>query len=441
MRPCLRLFTVLLAVLIMATGCANRDNQRRPAEEQPKVGFSVADERRDGNQTIKKVVEERSKRDGVRLTWMDAQGDPLKQERDVDKMIEQKMDAVVLQFADPQMGSGLARRLAMNRIKVVALETLPSDAPVDGFIASNHTMAGELSGRYILENAHPGSQGRVLVLSGDPNDPMAQAIVDSLRETLKGTGWSPEVANHPRSDPALAGTTVETALAEGVPDAVLATDSRMIVAAVEGLRPRGLLQRVLTVGVGADRTAAEALVMGEHDAEIDVAPEMLGQFAYEAAVGLAREGRWQYDSQTRNGTSTIPTRITPVRLIQANNAFLLEERYGDLTRMAQQQQGQQGGGGGQGKQQQGGEGGGEQGGGGQSGQQGQQQQQQSMTKLTVTTQDGKTVEIDIPGEVQSIETEQMGGQQDQQGGQGGGGGQGGQGGGSGGGQGGGQGSQ
>jgi hypothetical protein len=110
-----------------------------------------------------------------------------------------------------------------------------------------------------------------------------------------------------------------------------------------------------------------------------------------------------------SGDYTVPARLVPVRLIQGNNAFLLEEYYGDLTRG-----GGSPGGGGQQQQQ---KGQGQKQGDGQQ----QQQQQQSMTRLKITTRDGMTMEIDVPGEIQSIEAQQQG-----QGGQQGGGDQGGQ---------------
>lgn len=422
MRLCLRFLAVILAVCVLAgVGCNRGEGKRKPEAKQPKIGFSIADEGRDGNRTIKKTVEERARRDDLEVTWKDAKGDPQQQERDIDKLIEQGMDAVVVQFADPLVGPGIVRRLRMNKIKVVALETLPPDSPVDGFIASEHAAIGKLQARYLVENT-PANGGRAVMLSGDPNDPMAQGIVEALRQALDGKGWMLEVHDHPGSDSSRVATTVDKVLAGGTPDAFLATDSRMAVAAVEKLRVRGLLEQVLTVGVGADRTAAEALVRGDHDAEVDVMPEQLGQFAYEAALGLAREGRWQYDSQTMDGDFSVPTRFTPVRLIEADNAFLLEERHGDLTRLAGGQQGGSGGGGGS----QGGAGGGGSGGGGSGGggEGGGKEKPPSVTRLTITTQDGKTVEIDVPGEVQSIETQSMPKEQQtgQAGGQGGGGG-------------------
>lgn len=258
----------------------------------------------------------------------------------------------------------------------------------------------------------------VVILRGDPRDQMDAAITAACREALQGrddvtiTG----IYEHPGLDPAMVPATLGQLVArdERV-DVVLANDSSLAVAAVDYLKNAGLDKNVLTVGVGANQQASMALVRGEHDAEVDVQPEMLGRFALEAARDLAKNGSWQYNTRADNGDYTVPARIVPVRLVTAKNAYLLEERWKDLQQ--QQQQGGGGGGGGQGGQQeqQGQQGGqqeqqarGDQGGGQQGGQQGK-------TMLRITTQDGKTMEVQIDGEVKKIESTG--------GGQGGGGGQ------------------
>jgi len=409
-------------VLLGAGGCDffNRGGQARPGERPLAVAYSIADERRDGNQVIKRLVQARAGTDErVRITWRDAEGDARRQERDVEQFIKQKVDAVVIQFVEPQMGPGIVRRLAMNRIRVVALETFAPDAPLDGYVASEQVRAGEHQARYVVRNRPAGAPGRVLVLGGDPADPISRNIIEGITTFMEGQpGFTVELREHPQGDPGRAAAGVREALAAGPLGAVLAVDSRMAVGAVEVLRQRGLLNEVLTVGVGADRTAAEALVAGDHDAEVDVRPDLLAQFSYDAAVGLARNGHWAYETQITSGDYTVPARMVPVRLVQGNNAFLLRDYYGDLTRGGGQQGGGQGRRGGEDGQ----EGQGQQQGGGE--QQGQGQQQQPMTRLIIRTQDGKTVEIDIPGQIQSIEAQQegggrQGGVQGQGGGQGG----------------------
>ncbi|MBO8129657.1 MAG: substrate-binding domain-containing protein [Peptococcaceae bacterium] len=409
-----RLWYVLgvLLVAFMMGGCLGqeREGARKPAEKQPKIAFSIADMQRDGNQAIKKIVTEAARKDGIRITWKDAKNDAARQEQDIQKLIDQKVDVVVLQFVEPQMGPGLVRRLAMNRIKVVTLETLPVNAPVDGYIASDHARAGELQARFVKKNMPRG--GKVLILGGDPVDPMAQAITKANEAVLKDTpGFTVETVMHSRADTQQAAATVQKALESGTPGAVIASDSRMAVAAVEMLRKQGLAGQVVTAGVGANRMAAEALMAGEHDAEVDVRPDLLGRAAYEAAKSLARNETWNYDTQIPNGDYDVPAKIIPVRLITAENAFLLQEQ---MKQAGKKQQG------GQKQQQQ------QSSGQSQQGQQGQQgQQQQKMTKLKITTQEGKTIEVEVPGEIKSITSESQGRGGAGPGGQGGGDGQGG----------------
>jgi hypothetical protein len=129
---------------------------------------------------------------------------------------------------------------------------------------------------------------------------------------------------------------------------------------------------------------------------------------------MATTGHWQYDTQVKNGDFDIPAKVTPVRLITRSEAYLLEQRWnkmgGQQGQQAQQgQQGQQAQQGGQ-SQQSGSQGGGIGNSGSNSGGsaggngQGGQNSAARKTTLRITTQDGKTVEMQINGEIKKIET-------------------------------------
>lgn len=297
-----------------------------------------------------------------------------------------------------------------NNIKVVALENLPVNTPVEAYIASDHVQAGELQVKFINEALKQagamagGSQGgggqggqagggqsqqggaqmtppgmqlparrplNAMILAGDPRDQAAQEIEAAVWQAIQRT---PQVrvvqeVQQPKNDPAMASLAVQQALAKfnNQTDIILAVDSQLATAAVDVLKAAGLNNRVLTVGAGADKEASRALVAGEHDAEVDTRPDLLGQYALDAAAGLAKTGHWQYDTRVTNGDYSIPARIVPVRLLQSTNAYLLQERWGNELG--------KGGGGGQGQ------GGGSSEGGGQGssspgeGQQGQESEQ------------------------------------------------------------------
>lgn len=452
---------VLVATLLLTSGCWNREPERKQTRESLRIGFALADLNRDGNKTIKRTVEERKQDEGVDITWVDAKNDPAGQDKQLDELIDKKVKAVVLQPVDPGRAPDQVEKLARAGIKVVVLENLPPNTPVDAYIASDHAMAGQLQARFITEalrraeemksRAGQGVSGgmqqsseavdystaaqlperrplNVVILQGDPRDQLAVSVTEAVRNALQERTDIKIIGvyEHPRWDPATVPATLGEIFARNEQvDAVVANDSALAMAAVEHLKAGGYDKNVLTVGLGADERSSLALTGGEHDAEVDVNPEMLGQYSLEAARDLARSGAWQYDSRVVNGDYSVPARIVPVKLVTAKNSFLLEKRWKDLKKERQQnkpdeqtvEDKQREGGQQEEEQSQGGE----QQGGAQS-QDGEQQGGKDKTMLRITTQDGKTVEVEIDGAVKKIESEGGGqqGQQGQQQGQGGG---------------------
>lgn len=383
---------LVLLILFLAGGCP-RKAPRKPVLPL-KIGLCVADAARDGNTVIRRVFQEKARAEKVRIIFADAQNDPARQERELERLVKkERVKAVVVQFVDPAAAGGMVRRLREAGVKVVALETLVPDAPLDAYIASDHARAGELLGRFVVESLPGGgaSPARVLFLGGDPGDPGMAAVGAAFRGVL---GAYPAVAvtveNVPRSDPRAVGPLVTGTLDRygNAVDAVAAADSRFAVAAVEVLRARGLVGRVVTAGVGADRRATDLMSARQHGAEVDVQPEMLGTAALRAAVDLVRRGEWAYETRVATGDFSIPAQIVPVRLIRPANLYLLTERWRKYGGGAGPDKGSSrsegAGGGGAGK-------------GGKKG-------AEKKTRLRVTTQDGRTVEIDVPGEVKKIET-------------------------------------
>lgn len=482
----------VMVIVAVFCGCGSKQAARKP---QPplKIAVSLADMDRDGNKIIKKVMDGRKKKDSVDITWLDAKNDQSTQEQQLEKLAGQKVKAVVFQPVNPVTGPGLMRRLVEKNIKVVALESLPVDVPVDAYVASDHNLAGQLLARFAVRSARKGaglpvppdsadygegqgqaggqgggqgeskgqggSQGEgqgggnkkekaggggqkkpvppetqvggkipmgVVLITGDPGDPASREMAAAARAELKANSEVRLLAEEavPQGNPAAVAPVLQRILTEQGDNvqAVLATDSSLAMAAVEVLKSAGLNNRVLTAGVGAAEKASSALEAGDHDAEVDTRPDLLGQYALDAAMGLAKEGRWEYEGQQVSGSYSVPSRITPVRLIQSGNAYLLKQRWGEEKK---DEGGGQGGGseksdsgGGSGEESGGGSGGdkeqGSQQGGGQQG-----GGQPKKTMLRITTQDGKTMEVQIDGEVKKIES--MGGGQGgkQQGGGGG----------------------
>ncbi|HBV99107.1 MAG: hypothetical protein JL50_18340 [Peptococcaceae bacterium BICA1-7] len=462
---------------IVLFGCGKKE-EKKPLPPPVKIAVCFDDLNRDGNKIIKKVMEGREKKDNVEITWIDAENDRQKQNKQLEDLAGKKVKAAIIQFIDPAAGAEAVRGLAEKNIRVIALESLPQDSPVDAYISSDHGLTGQLLARFIINSARksaglavlPGPAGQnqnaqdqqgqakqqgqqeqsgpsippeiqlggkipigVVLLTGDPSDFISGEIAASIRSNLQGSSEVSiiSVEQVPQGDPSQVPAVIQRILTRQGNNiqAVMATDSRLALAAVQVLKSAGINNRVLTAGAGADEKAAKALESGDHDAEIDTRPDLLGQFALDAAVSLVSGGRWEYGGQTPSGSYSVPSRITPVRLIQGDNVFLLKEQWkgigGDKGQDKKKESGgsegsggsSDSGGSGDGQ----GSGGDNQGSGGEGGQQG-DKGQGGKTTLRITTQDGKTMEVQINGEVKKIESmggEQGGGQQGQEGQQGG----------------------
>ncbi len=415
---------IMLVTLAGCPGGGEKKPQIGGGEEKSKmkIGVSMATTEGDGYKFIKKSMEEQKKQEKVEVMWKDAKNDPMEQAINVDEMVKKKVKAIVIQPVDPAEGASLVRKIMEEKIKVVALDRLPLDTPLDAFVTPDYRRAGELQGEFILDRV---PAGKVVVLSGDPG------LASSLQML---EGFQSKVQQNPRlqvveirlpegAEPTMAKELVVTTLPNHPSaKAIVAQDAALTKELVETLGKMPPPQPVVTVGIGAGKEATKALVEGTHAAEVDIRPDLLGQYSLKAALQLAKKEPLDYDEKIRNDDSDVPVKVIPVRLIKQENVFMLAERWGKVAE----------GGGGQGKggkkeekkgqESQSGEGSSGEGGQGSEGGQGNkgQQGQEKITKLKVTTKDGKTMEIDIPGEIAKIETQagdQKGGQEGQEGGQ------------------------
>ena len=421
-----RIFPLLMALCLVTVNGCSQQAEKKPIGTSLNIAVSFSDLKLDGNKIIQQEMMKRSKKEDTNIKILDAKNDPQQQIKQLDELLQKgtkQLKAVVVQPVDPTSVNPVIERFKRANIKVLALETLPRNVPVDGYIASDHLLTGRLEATYLLKALNGGYTNQVVpgierrqflntfILRGDQKDQISNEIVAGIRDELNKEPRVKiiEEITYLRNEPGFGTMTADQFLNKynnsGI-DAILATDSRLVMEYVKALMSRGSNHYVITVGAGADEESSRALIEGEHNAEIDTMPELVGQYAYDAAVSLSKTGSWQYDSRILNGDYNVPTRIVPVQLIQKNNSYLLEQRWSK-----EQKQG-----GGQESKGQGSESQGSSGDGGSSessqsqgqGDSGDNKQKNAKTKLRITTQEGKKVEVEIPGEIKNIESVQEG---------------------------------
>lgn len=405
-----RLFVFLLGLvgcLCFTVGCSDKEEQKL-LFPTVKIGVCLAGTREDGNQVIRKVLDKRKDKEQAEIIWLDAQNDFKQQEKQITELIKRRVKVIVWQPVEAEKCLPLVQKLKQKKIKLVVLNNLPFNAPVDACVTFDHARTGQLLGRFVDEALTTLPQDRlparrplnILTLKGPAEDKTTAEIADALYTSLQGNSKVRLVAEEEftAADINQDNQKIQQRLESKIKqtDVILATDSRLSEAAVAVVKAKGLAGQVLTAGVGAGLKASQAILKGEHEAEVDLMPELMAQSIFDAAQSLAKTGYWQYTTQVVNGDYNIPAQITPVRLINRENLYLLEERWGKELKkeVKESEKGNQKG----------------------PVQEGEEQKSSSpdkgegelkpKTTLRITTQEGKTVEVQIPGEVKSIETKE-----------------------------------
>lgn len=190
----------------------------------------------------------RGKSERVDVTWLDAGNDPREQERQIEQLLKktgrQRVKVVVLQPVDPRQSPPLVEKLTRAKVKVLALERLVSNVPLDGYLASDHFLAGQLQARYVMNLASLQKPFNALILKGDPADPAAQEIAGGIRGSLNENVQILKELDHFRNDQSMATLNVRQALQENKIDVIFATDSRLAAGAVTALKSVGLTDQV-----------------------------------------------------------------------------------------------------------------------------------------------------------------------------------------------------
>ncbi|MHB1126103.1 MAG: sugar ABC transporter substrate-binding protein [Bacillota bacterium] len=423
MNPGMKHFVVigLVAALVVLPGCSKKKPAKKPSPPPLPIGVSISSDPGDSGNTIKKVLSKSAKQEKVRLTFKDARQDPARQIQDVESMIKQKVKAIILQPTDPVTGAEIAQRVAREGIKLIGINVMPPDTPMDGFITPDYLRIGELQAQFILDAKHQGAGAepaagtstgitsggifpkalkgnKVLIFKVDGDTASDQITAGALGKLADDPQLQVVTRTIPRApDVAQA---VARILAEEKPAAVLAPNDPLILAIIAALRDQNRSLEVIAVGAGAGKEAVQAMVTKELDAEGDTMPDLVSQNAFQAALDLVQEGRWDFQHQINNGIYDIPAKVIPVRLIRQDNMFLLQERIGKMPSPSQNGQQSE-----TGKSQEGESGSKSNSGGGeQNTASGTQEGNKGpKMKVLVRTKEGKTIEMDIEGEVERIE--------------------------------------
>lgn len=250
-----------------------------------KLGLSVSTLNNPFFISLKDGVEQEAKKLGMEVIVVDAQNDTSKQVNDVEDLLQQGVDALLINPTDSSAISTAVQSANNVGVPVITLDRSADKGKVEAFVASDNVKGGKMAADYIVEQLGEGA--RVAELEGVPG-------ASATRE--RGAGFhlvadkklnviAKQSANFDRTK----GLTVMENILQANPDiqAVFAHNDEMALGAIQAIQSSG--KEILIVGFDGNEDALKSVKEGKLACTIAQQPELIGGLAVKTAGDVLRD--------------------------------------------------------------------------------------------------------------------------------------------------------
>ncbi|MGR9431899.1 substrate-binding domain-containing protein [Rhizobium leguminosarum] len=260
------------------------------------IGVSMSDLDKFRTVLLNGVVSHGQTISGLKLVTENAKGDNEVQKQQVQKLIADKVDAIILAVSDGDLGPQMTKMAADAGIPLIYINNVPSnllDLPDNQVVvASNEKESGTLETKQVC--ALLKGKGSVVVLMGEPFHAAARARTQDISDVIatpdckglqiverQAAYWSRDYADQQMQEWLSAGVKF---------DAVIANNDEMALGAIRAMKKAGMpMKDVVVAGVDATDDALAAMVAGDLDVTILQSAVGQGAAAVDAAVKLIRK--------------------------------------------------------------------------------------------------------------------------------------------------------
>ncbi|AYB45367.1 ribose ABC transporter substrate-binding protein RbsB [Paenibacillus lautus] len=279
--------TTLLLVslmLIFITGCSLEPPEwAKPKAggdvKDIKIGLSISTLNNPFFVSLKDGVVAEAAKQGMEVVVVDAQNDSAKQSNDVDDLIQQGVNALLINPTDSSAISTVVQTANSLGIPVITLDRSADQGEVAALVASDNVKGGQMAAEYIVEQL--GKDTKVIELEGVPG-------ASATRERGKGFHNIADeqlnvIAKQAADFDRTKGLTVTENLLQGNPDAkaIFAHNDEMALGAIEAIQSSG--KDIMVIGFDGNDDALKSIEAGNLTATVAQQPELIGQLAVGAA--------------------------------------------------------------------------------------------------------------------------------------------------------------
>ncbi len=233
------------------------------------------------------AARQEARRQGAALVVSNAGNDDARQARDVDRLVEQGVDAIVIDAVGGRSVVRAAQRAREADIPLIAVGDVVAGTSPTTSIVSENVVAGRIAAEYLFFRM--GGTGTAAAILPSGAGPASREVERGFQEIAARTP-TVTLAERRSSPVAAAGAaSVASRMFEEIPDleGVFAGTDEIALGVVQAARRLGVLGRVMVVAVGGTARALAAIRVERLEGVVRTDPHELGRLAVAAAVRAA----------------------------------------------------------------------------------------------------------------------------------------------------------
>jgi len=267
---------------------------------------------------IKEKVSELTHKQGV-VEYANARSSKTRQAAQMRKMIDEKVDVILLDAVDAHAIAGEVQKAKDAGIPVIAYDRL-AEGPIDAYISFDNELVGEVQGRTLLEalDSSGGGRPRIVMMNGSPTDPNASQFKKAALSQLDGKvtvarsydtkDWKPVNA---RANMAKA---IQQLGVSGI-DGVYSANDGMAGGVIKAFKDLGVTQLPPITGQDADLEAVQRIVTGEQYMSVYKPYPTEAENAAQMAIAKVQGRDIEFDSLARDTVDSPTQKNIPAQLV------------------------------------------------------------------------------------------------------------------------------
>lgn len=267
---------------------------------------------------IKAKVADLTSKQG-KTEYANAGGDANVQDGQMRKMIDSKVDVILLDAVDSHAISGMVKKAKDAGIPVIAYDRL-AEGPIDAYVSFDNELVGEVQGRSLVE-ALGGSidtSDKIVMVNGSPTDPNAAQFKTGALSELQGKvtiaesfdtkAWSPDIAQASM-------TSAIDKLGKNNIAAVYSANDAMAGGIIKALKAAGMTQMPPITGQDAELSAVQRIIAGEQYMSVYKPYPDEAEAAAKMAVAKIQGKDIEFDALTRDSVNSPTKKNIPAQLV------------------------------------------------------------------------------------------------------------------------------